>query len=338
MSQTLRWGILGVAAINDRLMPAFKASRTADLRAIASRSLEKARTYATANQIPTAYGGYEELLADPAIDAVYIPLPNHLHDEWTRKAADRGKHVLCEKPLTVTAPEAEALVAYCRSKNVRLMDGFMWPHHPRTKKLRQLLNAGTIGDVQKVVAVFTFDLTGLPTANIRMQPAAGGGGLHDVGCYTTYAIRWAMKAEPVRAFARAVYVNGVDVAMSGVLTFADGRTAHFDCGFTHPLRTWVEIVGTTGIVRVPNLWIPDDRAVFHVARQSGMFDEVLEEVETAGENQMVHMLDAFAQVVREGQEPAPAGAEAVRTARVLDALSRSAREGREVEIPKNRLI
>jgi predicted dehydrogenase len=332
MNQTLRWGILGVAAINDRLTPAFQASRTADLRAIASRSLEKARTYAAANGIPTAYGSYDQLLADPAIDAVYIPLPNHLHDEWTRKAADRGKHVLCEKPLTVTAPEAEALVAYCRSKNVRLMDGFMWPHHPRTQKLRALLDAGTIGEVRKVVAAFTFDLAGLPTANIRMQPAAGGGGLLDVGCYTTYAIRWAMRAEPVKAFARAVYVNGVDVAMSGVLTFADGRTAHFDCGFSHPLRTWVEIVGTTGVVRIPNLWIPDDRAVFRIARQSGQFDESIEEVATPGENQMVHMLDDFTTAVREGREPAPAADEAIRTARVLDALAKSARDGREVEI------
>src|SRR5205823_3488505 len=106
MSQTLRWGILGVAAINDRLMPASNAAK---------------------NNIPQSYGSYEQLLADPAIDAVYHPLPNHLHDEWTRKAADAGKHVLCEKPLTTDAKSAEALVAYCRAKGVRLMDGFMWP-------------------------------------------------------------------------------------------------------------------------------------------------------------------------------------------------------------------
>ncbi len=328
----LRWGILGVAAINDRLMPAFRASKTVDLRAIASRSLEKARASAEKNSIPVAYGSYDELLADPDIDAVYNPLPNHLHDEWTRKAADAGKHVLCEKPLTCDAASAEKLVAYCRAKGVRLMDGFMWPHHPRTHKLRKLIDSGAIGDVTKVNTAFTFHLEGLPTTNIRMQPEAGGGGLLDVGCYTTYAIRWFMRAEPVKAFARATYVNGVDVAMSGVLTFGDGRTANFDCGFTHPLRTWVEIVGSEAVIRVPNLWIPDDRAPFEVHRQAALFDQGVEVIETPGENQMVHMLDDFATAVRGNKEAYPNPDEAVKTLRVLDALAKSAREGKEVDV------
>lgn len=332
MSHKLRWGILGVAAINDRLLPAFKASKTADLRGIASRSAEKSKAYAAKNRIPKAYGGYEELLKDPDIDAVYNPLPNHLHAEWTMRAADAGKHVLCEKPLTCDATSAEALVAYCRKKNVRLMDGFMWPHHPRTRKIRALLDSGAIGAVKKVVAAFTFNLDGLPTSNIRMQPEAGGGGLLDVGCYTTYAIRWWMGAEPVKVWATATYANNVDVAMSGVLTFADGRTASFDCGFTHPLRTWVEIVGTTAVVRVPNLWIPDDAAEFHLVRQQGDFGTGVETVRTPGENQMVHMLDDFAAAVAERREAYPNPDEAVRTLRVLDALAKSAREGKEVPV------
>ena len=328
----LRWGILGVAAINDRLLPAFRASVTADLRAVASRSLDKAKGYAAKAGIPVAHGSYEALLADPDVDAVYVPLPNHLHDEWTRKAADAGKHVLCEKPMTCDAASAERLVAYCRAKGVRLMDGFMWPHHPRTKKLGDFLKRGGIGRVTKVNAAFTFTLDGLPTSNIRMQPQAGGGGLLDVGCYTTYAIRWFMGAEPVRVFATATFVNGVDVATAGVLTFADGRTANFDCGFTHPLRTWVEVVGTEAVVRVPNLWIPDDRAVYEIHRQSGTFDQAVEVVETPGQDQMVHMLDDFAAAVREGREPVPNPDEAVKTLRVLDALARSAREGQEVAV------
>ncbi len=333
MSQKkIRWGILGVAAINDRLMPAFKASPTAEVVAIASRTHAKATGSATRNNIPKAYGSYEELLNNPDIDAIYNPLPNHLHAEWTMKAADAGKHILCEKPLTCDAKSASDLLAYCREKNVRLMDGFMWPHHPRTHKLAKFLDAGGIGDVNKVVAAFTFNLDGLPTSNIRMQPEAGGGGLLDVGCYTTYAIRWWMKAEPVKVWANAVFVNHVDVAMSGVLSFADGRTAHFDCGFTHPLRTWVEIVGTHGTVRVPNMWIPDERAVYHVCRQKGDFDEQIDVIETPGENQMVHMLDNFAAAIAEGREPYPNPDEAVKTLRVLDALAKSAREGREVAV------
>lgn len=323
----LRWGILGDAKINQRLLPAFKASKTVDLRAIASRSMDKAKAAAARDGIPVAHGSYLDLLNDPNIEAVYIPLPNHMHDEWTRKAADHGKHILCEKPLTVKASEAEALVAYCRSKGVRLMDGFMWPHHPRTHKIRKALDSGVIGEVRKVNTAFTFNLDGLPTGNIRMQPEAGGGGLLDVGCYTTYAIRWWMRAEPVKVWATANFVNGVDVAMSGVMTFADGRTSNFDCGFTHPLRTWVEIVGTTGCIRIPNMWIPDYKAVFHIARQNGDFDQAVEEVETPGENQMVHMLDDFAAAVREKREPYPNPDEAIKTGRVMDALAKSARDG-----------
>src|SRR5207247_5448794 len=146
-----------------------------------------------------AYGSYEELRADPDVDAVYIPLPNSLHAEWTRKAAEHGKHVLCEKPLCPTAAEAADLVAYCRAAGVRLMDGFMWPHHPRTRRIRQMLDDGVIGPVQRVTAAFTFKMDPLSTDNIRLQPAMGGGSLLDVGCYPVFGIRWAFGAEPVRA-------------------------------------------------------------------------------------------------------------------------------------------
>jgi predicted dehydrogenase len=331
-AEPLRWGILSTAKINDRLLPAFAKSQSSRVVAVGSRDLSKSRVYAQERGIPRAYGSYEELLADPDIDAIYNPLPNHLHGVWTCRAADHGKHVLCEKPLTVTAAEAEEVVAYCQAKSVRLMDGFMWPHHPRTAKIRAVLDAGTIGTVQKVHATFTFNLEQLPTTNIRMQPEAGGGGLLDVGCYTTYAIRWWMQAEPVKVFARAVYVNDVDVAMSGVWTFADGRTATFDCGFTHPLRTHVEIVGTTGTIRIPNQWIPDDRAAFEIIRQSGDFGHTIETLETPGEDQIVHMIDHFAAAVRSGQDCTPHPQEAIRTARVLDALARSARSGVEVPV------
>jgi len=332
MAQALRWGLLGTAKINDRLIPAFLKSTTAKLVAVASRTQEKAQAYATEKKIPTALGSYEAMLASPEIDAVYIPLPNHLHAGWTKKAADAGKHILCEKPLTLDAAEAEDVVAYCRAKGVKLMDGFMWPHHPRTKKIRALLDADAIGPVKKVIAAFTFNLENLPTSNIRMQPEAGGGGLMDVGCYTTYAIRWWMGIEPVKVFARAVYVNDVDVAMSGVLTFADGRTATFDCGFTHPLRTQVEIVGTTGTIRIPNQWIPDDAAAFEIHRQDGDFGIKVETVTTPGHDQIVCMIDDFAAAVHGGKECEPNPSEAILTAKVLDALAKSARSGAEVAV------
>ncbi len=318
----LRWGILGVAKINDRLIPGFQKANNAELRAIASRSIAKARTAAKAAGIPVAHGSYEALLDDPNIDAVYIPLPNHLHAEWTRRAADRGKHVLCEKPLAPTAAEAKALIDYCRAKNVRLMDGFMWPHHPRTARIRQLLDRGDIGKVQHLSGAFTFPLE-LDSANIRLNIESAGGSLLDVGCYPVYGILWAMRAEPASVFATATFRNHVDLSMSGLLTFADGRMATFDCGFTLPFRSWLEIVGTDGVVRVPEMWVPPvARATYEVER--GGKTEI---IAIEGEDQIAHMIQNFGTAVFEKHDPSPAPEEPVKTLEVLDALAKSARSG-----------
>ncbi|HYT90769.1 MAG TPA: Gfo/Idh/MocA family oxidoreductase [Gemmataceae bacterium] len=327
----LRWGILGVAKINDRLLPAFAKAASAELRAIASRDLERARQAAQAADIATAHGSYEALLDDPAIDAVYIPLPNTLHAEWTRKAADRGKHVLCEKPLCPTAAEARQLIDYCRARGVQLMDGFMWPHHPRTAQLRQFLDGGNIGEVRRVTASFTFRMNPLDPQNIRLRSDLGGGSLLDVGCYCVYGIRWAFGAEPTHAQASARYEYGVDVEMNGLLTFAGGRTGAFDCGFTLPYRGWLEIVGTEGIVFVPDVWLPPRRATFEI-RRGGRYDT--EEVVVEGEDQIVSMLEDFGRAVLDGRPLTPSPDEAVRTLAAIDALTRSARQesGQPVQI------
>ncbi len=319
----LRWGILGVAHINSRLLPAFAKAANAELTAIASRTAERAREAARAAGIPKAHGGYEALLDDPDIDAVYIPLPNTLHGEWTRKAADRGKHVLCEKPLAPTADEAAAVVAHCRARGVCLMDGFMWPHHPRTRRLRQFLDASGIGAVRRVSGAFTFRLEPRDPSNIRLQPAMAGGSLLDVGCYPVYGIRWAFGAEPVQVYAAATYEHGVDVEMNGILWFADGRMATLDTGFTHPLRLWLEITGTKGVVTIHDMWLPSPRATFRIDRE-GQPPETIT-VESA--DQIVHMLEHFGRAVLDGQPIHPAPEEAVRTLRVLDALAESARTG-----------
>src|SRR5262249_5661799 len=154
---------------------------------------------------------YDALLDDPDIDAVYIPLPNTLHAPWTIRAAERGKHILCEKPLAATAEEAQRVIDSCRNRGVVLLDGFMWPHHDRTRELRRLLNSGAIGAVRRVHGSFTFPMEALDPTNIRLQPALGGGSLLDVGCYPVYGIRWAFGAEPIGAFARARFEQGVDV-------------------------------------------------------------------------------------------------------------------------------
>jgi predicted dehydrogenase len=318
----IRWGILGVAKINNRLLPSFRRIARGELRAIASRDQAKADHAAREAHIPLAYGSYEALLADPEIDAVYIPLPNTLHDEWTRKAADAGKHILCEKPLTPTAPEAEALIAYCYGKGVKLMDGFMWPHHPRTHQIRKMLNEGIIGTVKRVTGAFTFQLP-LDRNNIRLKSDMAGGSLLDVGCYPVYGIRWAMGAEPVRVCAQARWLDDVDLEMSAVLEFADGRLASFDCGFASPLRQWLEIVGDNGVVRIPKMWVPEERAQFFIER-----DDQPPEMHTCEPaDQIACMLDDLASAILDRQPVYPDPYNALHSARVIDALLRSARTG-----------
>lgn len=324
----LRWGILGVAKINERLLPAFAKARHVELRAIASRSLERARTAAARAGIPIAYGSYEAFLDDPAIDAIYNPLPNTLHAEWTMKAAERGKHILCEKPLAPTAAEAQKVIDWCRDKGVRLMDGFMWPHHPRTARLRQLLDSRALGEVRRVSGAFTFPLQPLESSNIRLQAELGGGSLLDVGCYPVYGIRWAFGAEPVRVYATATYEHGVDIEMNGTLWFADGRMGAFDCGFTLPLRGWLEIAGTERVVLIPEMWLPSKRGEFIVQPREGSAEEFAVE----GEDQIVHMIENFSRAALQNLPVCPPPEEAVRTLRVLDALAKSAREDRVVTV------
>jgi D-xylose 1-dehydrogenase (NADP+, D-xylono-1,5-lactone-forming) len=324
----LRWGILGVAKINERLLPAFARASNALVAAVGSRSLERAQKAATEAGIPHAYGSYEALLDDPAIDAVYNPLPNTLHAEWTMKAAERGKHILCEKPLAPTAAEAQKVVDFCRDKGVQLLDGFMWPHHPRTPRLRQLLNNQRLGQVRRVTGSFTFPLHPFDPTNIRLQSHLGGGSLLDVGCYPVYGIRWAFGAEPVRVYATANYRHGVDIEMSGALWFADGRVGAFDCGFTMPLRGWLEIAGTEAVVSIPDMWLPSRRAAFIIQSRDGSTEESVLE----GEDQIVHMIDNFSRAVLLHQPVSPPTEEAVRTLRVLDALGQSAREDRVITV------
>jgi predicted dehydrogenase len=323
----LRWGILGVAKINDRLMPGFKAAGDTRLVAIASRDGARAKAAAEKIGIPKAYGGYDALLADSEIDCVYIPLPNALHGAWARKAADAGKHILCEKPLAPTAAEAQSVIAYCRAKNVRLMDGFMWPHHARTAKLRQVIDSGEIGEIKHVAGTFTFTLPA-NAPNVRLRADLAGGSLLDVGCYPVYGIRWAFRAEPVRVTATAKFQDGVDLEMCGVLEFADGRTGNFDCGFNAPMRQWLEITATAGVIRVHEMWVPQAVCGFDLDRDG----QPIEHVEVEGRDQIVCMIEDFAAAVRAGRDPEPGPDEAVKTLRVLDALARAAREGRAVDV------
>lgn len=327
MSDRVRFGILGAAKINERVVPAIHASRFGAAVALASRTLEKARAAAQSLNIPKAHGSYDELLADPEIEAVYIPLPNHLHGEWTIKAADAGKHVLCEKPLALTAAEAQRMVDHCQARGVRLMDGFMWPHHDRTARLRHLLDEGTIGEVIRLTTCFTFTLP-LDPANIRLHPEYGGGSLYDVGCYPVYLARWLFRAEPVRVFATAHFEYGVDLRLEAVLDFPGQRTALFDCGFTLPYRTQAEIVGTLASIQIPRMWLPGPEADFYIHHH----DDRAERLVVTGCDQIVNMIDEFCQAVQGGRQTQPGPEQAVANMRVLETLLESARRGTPVTL------
>jgi predicted dehydrogenase len=315
-----RWGILGVAKINGRLIPAIQKAENAELRAIASRTLSKAEVAAQAAGIPLAYASYQALLEDPLIDIVYIPLPNHLHAPWTMQAADHGKHILCEKPLTKDTAEAIKVVQHCQAKGVHLMDGFFWPHHPRTAMLREKLDQGAIGEVRRITAAFTFQLP-LDPENVRLHPEMGGGSVMDVGCYPIAFANWVFQADPVRVYATAIYHQEVDVSMDAVLEYPGGRTALFDCGFTMPYRTHVEVVGTQGRITIPRMWIPELSASFHIIHD----DDRVETCTANPADQTVLMVQNLSAAVLENKPPPRSPAEAISTMRVLDALQQSAR-------------
>lgn len=251
MSQTLRWGLLSTARINRRLIPAIRAARGHSLRAVASRDLKRARRYARQWKIPKAYGSYEELIADPEIDVIYNSLPNHLHAEWCIRAARNGKHVLCEKPLALSADEIDAMITAARENQVVIAEAFMYRHHSRTHKIQELIQSGAVGEVSHIDAAYTIQL-GRPD-NYRWQPEAGGGCLWDIGCYPVSYARMVFGVNPVEAYGKAdLAPGGVDQSFSGVLTFPSGATLDFFCSYVHEHHSRLEIYGSKGTLVVEN--------------------------------------------------------------------------------------
>ena len=251
----LRWGLLSTARINRAVIPPIRASLQSELKAVASRDSVKARAYAKEWQIPHAYGTYEELLADENIDAIYNPLPNHLHAEWSIRAAEAGKHVLCEKPLALTLDEVDQMMAAAQKNNVIVTEAFMYKHHPQTLRVLELVKQETIGELLLIKSAFTFNLD--QPDDVRWVPEWGGGSIWDVGCYPISFSRLVADAEPVEVFGWQVTGStGIDVVFSGQMRFASGLLAQFDCGFRAPYRTAVEIVGTKGSIELGSPFKP----------------------------------------------------------------------------------
>ncbi len=271
MTTSLRWGILSTADIGRRkVIPGMKKAARCEVAAIGSRDAATAQRVADELGIPRVYGSYEALLADPDIDAVYIPLPNHLHAEWTVAAARAGKHVLCEKPLALSVADAERMVAACDAEGVRLMEAFMYRLHPSWVAVRELVASGRIGELRAVQSWFSFfnDDPG----NIRNIREKGGGALLDVGCYTVNLSRMLFGGEPVRVEASMTRdpVSGVDILTSGLLKFAGGGQATFACSTRMEPDQRVHIYGSEGRISIGIPFnIPPDRPTQVFITQGG---------------------------------------------------------------------
>ena len=316
----VRWGILSTANIATKVARAIHLAKNADLVAVASRTKEYAVAWGKAHDVSRAYGTYDALLADASLDAIYIPLPPSLHAEWTIKAAEHGKHVLCEKPLAANADEAAAMMDACRQNGVQLMDGVMWVHHERTAQMKEKLTDGTLGKLRRVTSAFTFNWDTIPTGNIRAMKEFAGGSLGDLGYYCICSILWAFDDMPTQVFATARYEVGVDFNLAGILWFSGERIATFDCGFDTGLRKWFEVAGTRASIVCDDFTVPtsEDTARFWIHGPDG------NEQNTVGACiQEVAMIERFSQIVQSGNLEGQWTEVAVNTMRICDALLES---------------
>ena len=301
----LRIGILGCARIVRRAVAAgIRASGVATFAAIASRSRDTAQAWAAELGAARAYGSYEQLIEDSELDAVYIPLPNELHLEWTSRAAAAGKHVLCEKPLARTVAEAEEMVDACRRHGVILMEAFMYRHHPRTRAARQLVAEGRIGQVRLVKMDFSFPIE---PGDWRLDPSRGGGALFDLGCYGINVARLFAGSEPIEILssirpAASAAAAQVDMTSAVLLRFAGGVLGLADASFECSYRNRIEVVGSKASLELPEGVLPPERAELIVRGDS------VETLEFAGD-QYAEEIKAFAASIAAGRllEPAEDG-------------------------------
>lgn len=252
MAQAVKWGILSTANINRKVIPGAHASSKVDLVAVASRDQARADEYAKKWEIERAYGSYDALLANPEVEAVYISLPNAMHCEWSIKALEAGKHVLCEKPLSRHTKEVEAAFDAADGAGRLLSEAFMYRHNPQTRRAKQLVDAGAIGELRLIRSAFSYSL--YDQNNIRLQTALEGGALMDVGCYNVSASRL-FGGEPENVYGEAWFgPTGTDWIFGGVLRFPGNVVALFDCGTAMPARDELEAIGSEGSLFLDDPW------------------------------------------------------------------------------------
>lgn len=340
MSAEIKWGILSTARFNDKIIEVIKLSKHSEVQAVASRSIERAQEYAKNRGIPTAYGSYEELLEDPELDVIYIPLPNSLHAEWTVKALEAGKHVLCEKPLALSLQEMADIEEAARKNNKIVFEGFAYFFHPQTIELMKILKENKIGNIQFIQSSFHIDLSllfrnGVPVPNseqIRLNPDLGGGCLWDIGAYcSSLSILIAQAGEPTEVWAHAIKgPTGVDIMTTAHMKFANGALAQFSLSFYSPYSTKMTIFGSKGIISLDAPWRPGlwkENSITFVSEF-----EPDEKVFFPKGNPFVYEIEAMENAVMYGIKPAMSLDLSKSFLRTLLALKESSESGKVVKL------
>lgn len=333
MIKKVTWGVLGTANIAvKKVIPAMQRSELCEVIAIASRDLDKAEGAATALGIPKAFGSYEALLADREIEAVYIPLPNHLHVPWSIKAAEVGKHVLCEKPIGLNAQDASALLQARDHTGVRIEEAFMVRTHPQWVRVLELISEGRIGEVRSVMGQFSYNNP--DPQNIRNMAEIGGGGLMDIGCYLVFFSRLVFQSEPKRVVGLIREdATRTDVLTSALLDFPQGQAA-FTCSTRMAPFQIVQILGTLGRieVQVPVNAPPDRISRILIDDGSNFAGANAETLELESCDQYTIQGDLFARSIREKTPPMLSLEDSIRNMTVIDAIFASAKSG-QWEVP-----
>lgn len=322
VAEKIRWGILGYARIaREQVMPAILRSPHAALGALASQDPVKRKEALVRFPGIGVHSSYEVLLADPTIDAIYLPLPNALHCEWTLRAIRAGKHVLCEKPMGLTTGESIEMIAAARQKGVKLMEAFMYRYTHRTRVVIDLVRSGVLGEIKFVASTFRFLLSN--PNSIKLRPELGGGALYDVGCYPVNFIGLvadlSAQARPGTAMpdsisGESVRVGGVDTGFSAVFRYASGMIASANCGFNSHGRIFSEIVGTEGVLEIPNTFL-DEAGVLTLTNGSQR-----REIPVTESDRYRAEIEDFSAAIQEDREPLFPLEETQRNADVLERM------------------
>lgn len=325
--EQINWGILSTANIGlDQVIPAIQRSSNGVVTAIASRS-EKSKQVAADIGIEKAYTDYESLLADEDIQAVYIPLPNGLHKEWVMKAAEAGKHVLCEKPAALHAAELQEMIEACNQHGVLFMEAFMYQFHPQHAAVKQMIEEGRIGKVSTFRSSFSFYLES-GSGNIRLEKELGGGALYDVGCYCVHSMVHVLGEKPDKIYAHAHHDpdSGIDLTAIGAISFPSGIEGLFNCSFASAPVNGYEVIGSHGTIEVENAYRPDLNPEGNGFVRVTTADGESEELTIAGDQYKLQV-ENFAEAILQRKAPDYTKEQMLQHAKLMDVIFRSISEG-----------